>query len=141
PRRYNRDECRPEEPPRVVAIPLPRLRPPRNQASQNRARPSHRSIPSQGHVRRPPPESPPAYASAAGGEPLQEDLAGAAPVSRRAWDELIRQGGVWVDGRPASLGQRVDPARSRIEVDGQPLRPPEPLVYLMLHKPRGVVST
>jgi len=125
----------------VVAIPLPRRRPPRNQASQNRAPSSHRSMPSQGHGRRPPQEGPPAGASAAGGERLQKVLARAGLGSRRACEELIRQGRVWVDGRPASLGQRVDPARSRIEVDGQPLRPPEPLVYLMLHKPRGVVST
>lgn len=46
-----------------------------------------------------------------------------------------------MNGVPAALGQRVDPAVDRIEVDGRPLQAPEPLVYLMMYKPRGVVST
>lgn len=75
------------------------------------------------------------------GERLQKVLARAGLGSRRACEALIQEGRVRVDGQPAALGQRVDPARARIEVDGRPLRPPEPLVYLVLHKPRGVVST
>lgn len=75
------------------------------------------------------------------GERLQKVLARAGLGSRRACEALIREGRVRVDGKPAILGQRVDPARARIEVDGRPLRAPEPLVYLVMYKPRGVVST
>jgi pseudouridine synthase len=45
-----------------------------------------------------------------------------------------------VNGRVAKLGDAADPARDRIELDGQPLRPQAP-AYWMLHKPRGVVTT
>jgi 23S rRNA pseudouridine2605 synthase len=47
-----------------------------------------------------------------------------------------------VDGRPAVLGERVDPELQRIEVSGRPLRVQEPsLVHLAIHKPAGVTST
>jgi 23S rRNA pseudouridine2605 synthase len=53
----------------------------------------------------------------------------------------VRQGRVTVDGVPAHLGQKVDPAAVRVEVDGVrlPVRPG--LVYYLLYKPAGVVST
>lgn len=51
-------------------------------------------------------------------------------------------GRVWVDGRPATtLGMRVDPVRSRIEVDGQRVHLSEEHEYLLLNKPAGVVTT
>lgn len=76
------------------------------------------------------------------GERLAKLLAAAGIGSRRAADALIAAGRVTVDGRPAVLGERVDPARARVEVDGRPvdLVPPEP-VYLAVHKPAGVTST
>jgi 23S rRNA pseudouridine2605 synthase len=73
-------------------------------------------------------------------ERLQKIMAQAGLGSRRACEELIRQGRVQVDGQIATLGQKVDPARQRIVVDGQPLVPSEPLVYVALHKPRGVLA-
>lgn len=74
-------------------------------------------------------------------ERLQKVLARAGVASRRAAEELIRAGRVTVDGRVVSeLGKRVDPARARIELDGRRLVS-EPFVYIVLHKPRGVVST
>lgn len=76
-----------------------------------------------------------------GDERLQKVLARAGYGSRRACEELIRQGKVRVNGSVATLGVRVDPARDRIEINGSPLQGPEELVYLLMYKPRGVVST
>ena len=54
---------------------------------------------------------------------------------------MIRAGRVTVDGRPAHLGQKIDPEREKVLIDGlpQPVRPD--LVYLLLNKPAGVIST
>ena len=69
-------------------------------------------------------------------------LARAGIGSRRACDALVREGRVRVDGEPAlDPARRVDPTRSRIELDGEPLPASEPPRYYALHKPRGVVST
>jgi 23S rRNA pseudouridine2605 synthase len=75
------------------------------------------------------------------GERLQKVLATRGYRSRRAAEELIEAGRVTVNGEVAVLGRRVDPASDRIEVDGIPL-PTEPdLVYYLLNKPAGVVTT
>jgi 23S rRNA pseudouridine2605 synthase len=74
-------------------------------------------------------------------ERLQKVLARAGVASRRAAEALMRAGRVKVDGRVVSeLGSRVDPERARVELDGRRLVS-EPFVYIVLHKPRGVVST
>jgi 23S rRNA pseudouridine2605 synthase len=73
-------------------------------------------------------------------ERLQKVMAKAGLGSRRACDELIRQGRVEVDGKIATPGLKIDPARQRVVVDGQPLARSEPLVYVALHKPRGVLA-
>ena len=74
-------------------------------------------------------------------ERLQKVLARAGIASRRAAEELITKGRVKVDGRVIDqLGVRVDPRRAKIEVDGNRLMA-EPLVYVVLHKPRGVMCT
>lgn len=54
---------------------------------------------------------------------------------------MIRQGRVTVDGSPAQIGQKADPATVRIEVDGVllPVRPEA--VYYLVYKPEGVIST
>lgn len=74
-------------------------------------------------------------------ERVQKALARAGLGSRRACEDLVRQGRVRIDGRTAELGDRVDPARDRVEVDGirVPLDPE--LRYYALNKPRGVVTT
>jgi 23S rRNA pseudouridine2605 synthase len=54
---------------------------------------------------------------------------------------LVRAGRVAVDGTPAHLGQKVDPATARVTVDGTPLPVRPGLVYFLLNKPPGVVST
>src|SRR6185436_2963985 len=71
---------------------------------------------------------------------LQKVIARAGVSSRRAAEELIRSGRVRVNGRVVNtLGTKVAQA-DRIEVDGRRLVAEEP-IYLVLHKPRGVVST
>jgi pseudouridine synthase len=74
-------------------------------------------------------------------ERLQKVLASAGIGSRRACEELIRQGRVSVNGKVVTeLGVKVDPARDRIEVDGERIRPSEPYRYILLHKPAGYLS-
>ncbi|MCS7178875.1 MAG: rRNA pseudouridine synthase [Anaerolineae bacterium] len=73
-------------------------------------------------------------------ERLQKVLARAGWGARRTCEDLIRQGRVTVNGQVAQLGQKVDPQRDRIEVDGQPIRLPRTFTYIALHKPPGVLS-
>lgn len=74
-------------------------------------------------------------------ERLQKILARAGLASRRKAEELILAGRVRVDGRVITeLGARADARRDRIEVDGKRIVS-EPPAYVVLHKPRRVVST
>jgi 23S rRNA pseudouridine2605 synthase len=76
------------------------------------------------------------------GERLQKVLAASGVASRRACEELMSAGRVEVDGEVVTrLGTRVDPERSVIRVDGQRIPSASAHVYLVLNKPRGVVST
>jgi 23S rRNA pseudouridine2605 synthase len=72
---------------------------------------------------------------------LQKVLAAAGVGSRRANEELIAAGRVTVDGRVATLGDKVDPETAEIHVDGQRVIVDANLVYLAMNKPRGVVAT
>lgn len=74
-------------------------------------------------------------------ERIQKIIAKAGLCSRRAGEDLLRQGRVRVNGRTVSLGDCADPEYDRIEVDGRPLPSAPASVYLMLHKPRGYVTT
>lgn len=74
-------------------------------------------------------------------ERLQKLLSAAGVCSRRAAEEYILAGRVKVNGCTAALGDRADPERDRVEVDGAPLCAPAAHTYLMLHKPRGYVTT
>jgi 23S rRNA pseudouridine2605 synthase len=74
-------------------------------------------------------------------ERLQKILAHGGVSSRRAAEELIRSGRVRVNGHVVTeLGTKADPRRDRIEVDGKRVVAEDP-VYVVLHKPRGVVAT
>ncbi len=72
---------------------------------------------------------------------IQKALADAGVASRRTADDLVARGRVTVNGQPAVIGQRVDPARDRISVDGQPVGARPAPVYLAMYKPAGVTST
>ncbi|MEA4944041.1 MAG: pseudouridine synthase [Propionicimonas sp.] len=73
---------------------------------------------------------------------LQKVLARAGVASRRASEELIARGRVEVNGQVVNeQGLRVDPARDVIRVDGARIPPERSHAYLVLNKPRGVVST
>lgn len=72
---------------------------------------------------------------------LQKAIAHSGLMSRRAAEELIAQGRVTVDGRPARIGQRVDPETQEVAVDGKPIPIRPGLVWYLLYKPVGVIST
>jgi 23S rRNA pseudouridine2605 synthase len=74
-------------------------------------------------------------------ERVQKALARAGLGSRRTCEDLVRQGRVRIDGRTAELGDRVDAARDRVEVDGVRVPLDPELRYYALNKPRGVVTT
>lgn len=77
-----------------------------------------------------------------GGIRLQKVLAAAGLASRRACEIMISEGRVEVNGRVVTeQGLRVDPERDTIRVDGSRIPPPRRHLYLVLNKPRGVVST
>jgi 23S rRNA pseudouridine2605 synthase len=71
---------------------------------------------------------------------LQRALARAGVASRRAAETLITDGRVRVDGKVATLGMKVDPARQRITVGGKAVKIQERR-WLAFHKPLGVVTT
>ena len=74
-------------------------------------------------------------------ERLQKLLSAAGVCSRRTAEDYLTAGRVTVNGRTARLGQKADPDRDRILVDGRPLAPRAKPVYLLLNKPRGYVTT
>lgn len=74
-------------------------------------------------------------------ERLQKLISACGLASRRKAEEWITAGRVSVNGEKAHLGDRADLDRDEITVDGRPLRPAQGQVYLMLHKPRGYVTT
>lgn len=74
-------------------------------------------------------------------ERLQKILSAAGVCSRRAAEPLVEAGRVTVNGRPAGLGDKADPLRDDIRVDGVSIRPTGEKTYLLLHKPEGYVTT
>jgi 23S rRNA pseudouridine2605 synthase len=71
---------------------------------------------------------------------LQRALARAGVASRRAAEKLIEEGRVRVDGKPATLGMKVDPEHQRITVGNRAVKVKERR-WLAFHKPLGVVTT
>ncbi|MSZ81467.1 MAG: hypothetical protein F2713_07845, partial [Actinobacteria bacterium] len=82
-----------------------------------------------------------ADARLADGERLQKVLARAGFGSRRVCENLIEDGRVDVNGDVAVLGRRVNVDTDIIEVDGAPVGVLPGLVYYLLNKPEGVVTT
>ncbi|MFP5326906.1 MAG: pseudouridine synthase [Acidimicrobiia bacterium] len=75
------------------------------------------------------------------GDRLQKVLARTGIGSRRVCEEMISEGRVRVNGDVAILGRRVLPDSDHIEVDGVPISIKPGLVYYLLNKPQGVVTT
>lgn len=74
-------------------------------------------------------------------ERLQKILSGRGVCSRRKAEEYITAGRVCVNGTVAKLGDSADPDQDQILLDGKPLPSASDYVYIMLHKPRGFVTT
>jgi 23S rRNA pseudouridine2605 synthase len=72
---------------------------------------------------------------------LQKHLADCGVASRRKSEELIEMGKVKVNGHVATIGTKVDPKRDKITVRGKTIIANTTKMYIMLHKPRGFVTT
>jgi 23S rRNA pseudouridine2605 synthase len=73
---------------------------------------------------------------------LNKIIADAGITSRRGADELIADGRVTIDGRPIrELGAKIDPEKHEVAVDGETIKRSLTKSYLVLHKPKGVLST
>ncbi|MEN9841026.1 MAG: hypothetical protein RL376_826 [Verrucomicrobiota bacterium] len=73
---------------------------------------------------------------------LQKFIADAGVCSRRAAEQLIAQGEVWVNAKPATLGQKIDPETDKVTVEGIQVRSiVQPKLTLAVHKPRGLVCS
>lgn len=72
---------------------------------------------------------------------IQRALARAGVASRRKAEVLITEGRVRVNGAVAHTGQVVDPERDEIVVDGKALATPRAVVWVVLNKPAGVMTT
>jgi len=74
-------------------------------------------------------------------ERLQKILSEYGIASRRKAEELIKEGRITVNGQIAHLGQKADPEKDYIKVDGKLLIKPEPKVYYAFYKPRKVITS
>ena len=74
-------------------------------------------------------------------ERLQKILSARGVCSRRQAEQLLLDGRVTCDGRVCALGDRADPEVNTICIDGKPIPAGTAPVYIMLHKPRGFVTT
>lgn len=72
---------------------------------------------------------------------LQKILSEMGVASRRRSEELIREGRVTVNGRVAHIGDKADPSRDHIKVDGRRVTLSASRVYLMVNKPKNIVTT
>ena len=74
-------------------------------------------------------------------ERLQKIISARGITSRRKAEEMIERGRVTVNGERAFLGDKADPELDEIAVDGKIITEKSDLVYIMLNKPRGYVTT
>lgn len=72
---------------------------------------------------------------------LQKYLAEAGVASRRKSEELIEQGLVRVNGQTASIGDKINPKKDTVTVRGKKIVKQKSHTYVMLHKPRGFITT
>lgn len=74
-------------------------------------------------------------------ERLQKILSAAGVCSRRQAETYLQAGRVTVNGRPVGLGDKADPERDVIALNGTLVGKPKAFTYIMLHKPRSYVTT
>ena len=74
-------------------------------------------------------------------ERIQKILSARGVCSRRQAEALLAAGRVTCDGKVCGLGDKADPEVNTILVDGKPIPAAQQAVYIMLHKPRGFVTT
>ena len=72
---------------------------------------------------------------------LQKYLAECGVASRRKCEELIEMGKVRVNGKLASIGDKIDPKHDTVSVSGKKIIRQKTFTYIMLHKPRGFITT
>lgn len=72
---------------------------------------------------------------------LQKYLSQCAIASRRKSEELIASGKVKVNGKVAGLGDKINPKRDTVTVSGKKIVSSKKHYYIMLHKPRGFITT
>ncbi len=72
---------------------------------------------------------------------LQKYLSECGVASRRKAEDLIMAGKVKVNGKPASIGDKIDPVRDTVVVAGKKIKKSKKNTYIMLHKPRGFITT
>ena len=72
---------------------------------------------------------------------LQKIIAASGLMARRKAEEAIEAGRVTVNGLTARIGDSADPETDAILVDGRALPSAEKKVYIMLNKPRGIVTS
>lgn len=72
---------------------------------------------------------------------LQKFLAESGVASRRKSEELIEQGKVKVNGRVATIGDKIDPKKDSVTVSGKKIVKTKTFTYIVLHKPRGFITT
>lgn len=74
-------------------------------------------------------------------ERIQKIISARGIASRRAAEEMMKNGRVTVNGKLAIIGDTADSEKDKICIDGKPLPQAEKMIYLMLNKPRGFVTT
>ena len=72
---------------------------------------------------------------------LQKFLAESGVASRRKSEELIESGKVKVNGHVASIGDKINPKKDTVTVSGKKIVKQKENTYIMLHKPRGFITT
>ncbi len=74
-------------------------------------------------------------------ERIQKILSNAGIGSRRACEALIKEGRVTKNGKIVKLGDKANPKKVNLKVDGRSINLEENLIYIAINKPRGVISS